>query len=53
MAALFAVRKLIDDRIMSVLAGIVDFFGMMMRKFRPGLIGPASKNIRYILDRLA
>jgi hypothetical protein len=49
MAGLFAVRKTIDDRIMSVLTGIVDFFGMMMRKFRPGMIGPASKNVRYIL----
>ena len=48
-AGIFAVRKTIDDRIMSVLTGIVDFFGMMMKKFRPGMIGPASKNVRYIL----
>ena len=48
-AGIFTVRKVIDDRIMSVLTGIVDFFGMLMKKFKPGLIGPASKNVKYIL----
>ena len=46
------IKKLIDDRIMSVLMGIVDYLGMMMKKLRPGLIGPANKNIRYILSKM-
>lgn len=47
------VRKLIEDRVMSVLMGIVDFFGMMMKKYRPKAIGSASKNIRAVLLKLA
>lgn len=52
-ASVFVVKKLIDDRIMSVLMGIVDFFGMMMKKYRPKALGSANKNIRYILQRLS
>ena len=49
MSSLFIVRKLIDDKILSVLTGIVDFFGVMMRNVRPGVVGAANKNVRYIL----
>lgn len=32
---------------------IVDFFGMMMKKFRPKEIKSVSKDVNYILQRLA
>ena len=38
---------------MSILTGIIDYFGMMMKKLRPGLLGHVNKNIRYILDKLS
>lgn len=52
-ASVFVVMKLIDDRIMSVLIELVDFFGMMMKKCRPKQIGAANKHVRYVLERLA
>ena len=51
-AGIFVVKKLIDDRIVGVLSRVLDFLGMLMKKFRPGQIGPAAKNIRYILDKM-
>ena len=53
MSSLFIVRKMIDDKILSVLIGVIDFFGMMLRNIRPGVVGPASKNVRYVLSKLA
>lgn len=29
--------------------GTVDFFGMVMKKFRPVAIGSAAKNVRFVL----
>ena len=52
MAAVFVVRKLIDDRIISVLVGLVDFFGMMMKRFKPGQIAGALKHVQYIIEKL-
>lgn len=46
-------KKLIGDKIMTVLLSIVDFFGMVMKKFRPGPIGAASKNIQQIMEKLS
>ena len=31
----------------------MDFFGMMMKKFRPGAIGQAVKNVGYVLEKLS
>lgn len=52
MASVFVVRKLMDDKIISVLVGLMDFFGMMMKKFKPAQIGAASKHVQYILEKL-
>lgn len=52
LASVFVVRKLMDDKIISILVGLMDFFGMMMKKFKPTQIGTASKNIQYILEKL-
>ena len=51
-AAIFVTKKLLNDKIMSVLISIIDFFGMVMKKFRPNAIGAASKNINQILQKL-
>jgi len=51
-ASIFVVKKLIDENLLSLVIGVVDFFGMMMKKFRPGAIGQAVKNVRYILEKL-
>jgi hypothetical protein len=52
-ASIFVVRKLIDDKIINVLLLTVDFFGMVMKKFRPGPIGSVSKHIQHILMKMA
>lgn len=52
-ASIFVVAKLIDDNLLSLLIAVVDYFGMMMKKFRPAAIGQAAKNVRYILEKLS
>lgn len=52
-ASIYIIKKLIDDKILSVLVQIVDYFGMMMKKMKPKALGPTSKNIHYILQRLS
>ena len=52
LASVFVVRRLMDDKIISVLVVLMDFFGMMMKKFKPAQIGAASKHIQYILEKL-
>ena len=49
---MFIIRKLMDDKIISVLVSIIDYFGMMMKKIRPGPIGPASYSTKLVLERL-
>ncbi len=51
-ACIFVVKKLIDENLLSLVIGVVDFFGMMMKKFRPAAVGQTVKNVRYILERL-
>jgi hypothetical protein len=35
-----------------VLVGLVDFFGMMMKRFKPGQIAGALKHVQYIIEKL-
>lgn len=51
-AALYVVKKLIDDKNISVLLGTLDLFATSMRKLKPPGGNPFSQFAEYILDKL-
>jgi hypothetical protein len=52
-ASIFVVRKLINDKIISVLSELIDFFDMLMRKFKPASNVSAASDIYYILNNMS
>jgi hypothetical protein len=52
-ASLFVIKRLMEDKIISVLLNTVDHFGMMMKKFRPNSINSAMSNVKSILQKLS